>query len=431
MPNNPFFRPFAFLLSVAAFVASSAHAQLNIDVVGGAEKQDPIAITNFPGEGALPANITQIVRSNLARTGEFKVLDVSNVSPVPTESNQVNFGEWNQRGAKYMAIGLVAPNASGALEVRVRVLDVAKMQVLGAVAYTMTPNQARLTAHRVADFIYEKITGVRGAFSSRIAYVTKNGPRFELQIADSDGQNPQTALSSREPIMSPNWAPDGQRIAYVSFETRKPVVYVHNVANGQRVVVANYKGSNSAPAWHPSGNQLAVTLSKDGNSEIYLVAASGAQATAGGTRLTNNNSIDTEARFAADGSIYFTSDRGGSPQIYKMSASGGEAQRVTFKGAYNVSPRLAPDGKSLLYVSRDKGFNLMSLDIETKQDAQLTNGNRDEAPSFAPNGKMILYATEEGGKGTLAATSADGKVKAKLSTPAAEIREPTWAPFAQ
>ena len=410
-----------------------AHAQLTIDVVGGAEKQDPIAITGFPGEGALPVNITQVVRGNLARTGEFKILDVSNVSPVPTEASQVNFGEWNQRGAKFIAIGTVAPAANNQLEVRVRVLDVAKMQLLGSVTYTMSANQARLTAHRVSDYIYEKITGTQGAFATRIAYVIKQRDRYELQIADSDGQNPQTALSSREPIISPSWAPDGARIAYVSFESRKPVVYVHNVATGARQVIANYKGSNSAPAWHPNGNQLAVVLTKDGNSEIYLVGASGGNATDGAQRLTNSASIDTEPRFAADGTIYFTSDRGGGPQIYRMKGDGSEVKRVTFKGGYNVSPRIAPDGKTMVYVQRDNGFNLMSMDVSGagagQQEIQLTKGGRDESPSFAPNGKMILYATEEGGKGALAGTTPDGKVRQRLTTPAAEIREPTWAPY--
>jgi TolB protein len=277
--------------------------------------------------------------------------------------------------------------------------------------------------------VYEKLTGEKGVFSTRIAYVMKQGNRYELQIADADGASQETALASFEPIISPVWSPDGRRLAYVSFESKKPVVYVHSLLDGKRHVAANFKGSNSAPAWSPDGKTLAVSLSREGGSQIFLINPDGSSV----RRLTSSAAIDTEPRFSPDGQwIYFTSDRGGSPQIYRMPAAGGEPQRVTFEGSYNVSPRLSPDGKTLAYVARNAGkFQVALLDLANKQVQIITDSDRDESPSFAPNGRMILLATVTGARGVLSAVSADGRVKQRLSITGGDVREPAWGPFTE
>jgi TolB protein len=416
------------LLALGAFAAAPAWGQLSIEITGAGAQRIPLAIAPFPGEGALGPGVSAVVRADLERSGLFRVLELPPLAPPPTETSFVNYPEWRARLADALVLGSVSPRPDGRFELRFRLYDVVKQAPLGGIAYTLSREQSRATAHRVADYVYEKLTGEKGVFSTRIAYVVKRGNRFELQIADADGAGAETALASLEPIISPAWSPDGRRLAYVSFEAKKPVVYVHSLLDGKRHAVAHFRGSNSAPAWAPDGKTLAVVLSVEGGSQIYTLSADGSGPR---RRLTASSAIDTEPRYSPDGqSIYFTSDRGGSPQIYRMSAAGGEPQRVTFEGSYNVSPRLSPDGKTLAYVSRNAGrFQVALLDLANRQVQIITDSEHDESPSFAPNGRMILLATVIGGRGVLSAVSVDGRVRQRLPFAGGDVREPAWGPF--
>ncbi|WP_153109523.1 Tol-Pal system beta propeller repeat protein TolB [Propionivibrio limicola] len=413
--------------SALAFVQAAAYAELSIEITGAGASRIPVAIADFGGEPGSARAVTSVIRGDLERSGLFKLIDPSGL-PM-TEETSPAYGDWRSRGADALAAGSISPTG-GRQEARFRLYDVNKQTALAGAAFVTSTPMLRAAGHRIADEIYEKLTGERGVFSTRIAYVVrKSAQRYELHIADADGQNAQTALISKEPIISPAWSPDGGRLAYVSFENKKPVIYVHSLASGQRTVVANFKGSNSAPAWSPDGSKLAVVLSKDGGSQIFTVNANGS----GAQRVTTTAGISTEPFFAPDGqSIYFTSDRGGSPQIYRSSLYGGDTQRITFEGSYNVSPRISPDGKSMAFISRrDGGFRLAVMDLASRQTQVLTESHKDESPSFAPNGRMILIATELGGRGVLSAVSVDGRIKQRLSIPAGDVREPAWGPFAK
>lgn len=418
-------------LSLVAFSALAllqipAHAELTVEITGAGANRIPLAIADFGGDPGSSRALTAVVRGDLERSGLFKLVDPSGI-PM-TEATSPAYGDWKNRGADALAAGSVGPSGDGRQEARFRLYDVNKQNALAGAAFVASTPMLRIAGHRIADAIYEKLIGEPGVFSTRIAYVVKSGAnRYELHIADADGQNAQAALKSREPIISPTWSPDGSRLAYVSFENKKPVVYVHSLASGQRIVAANFKGSNSAPAWSPDGRKLALVLSKEGGSQIFTVNADGS----GVQRLTTSSGINTEPFYSPDGqAIYFTSDRGGSPQIYRTSVSGGDAQRVTFEGSYNVSPRVSPDGKTLAFISRrEGGFRLAAMDLASKQVQILTDSYKDESPSFAPNGRMILIATEIGGRGVLSAVSTDGRIKQRLSISAGDVREPAWGPF--
>ena len=403
-----------------------AHAELTIEMSGAGANRIPVAIADFGGESGAARAVTSVIRNDLERSGLFRLVDTSGVTM--TEATAPSFGDWKNRGADALAAGSVGPSSDGRQEARFRLYDTNKQNALAGAAFVASTPMLRAAGHRIADVIYEKLTGEPGVFATRIAYVIKSGAnRYELHIADGDGQNAQAALKSKEPIISPTWSPDGTRIAYVSFENKKPVIYVHSLASGQRSVAANFKGSNSAPAWSPDGRKLAVVLSKDGGSQIFTVNTDGS----GVQRLTTAAGINTEPFYSPDGgSIYFTSDRGGSPQIYRSNASGGDAQRITFEGSYNVSPRISPDGKTMAFISRrDGAFRLAAMDLASKQVQILTDSYKDESPSFAPNSRMILIATEVGGRGVLSAVSSDGRIKQRLSIPAGDVREPAWGPF--
>jgi TolB protein len=421
------FSGYAFVL-LLWLVSSPLHATLNIEIFGGGATQIPIAIVPLAGEENLKQGISPIVSADLHRSGLFKLVEPGALAP--HDPAEVGYADWTSRGASALAIGRATSLPGGQVALRVMLLDVAKQSQLAVYTETVPAEQLRAAAHRIADMIYEKLTGDVGVFSTRISYVVKQGKKYSLQVADADGFNAQPVVEYTEPIISPAWSPDGTRLAYVSFENKKPVVYVQTLATRARKAVANYRGSNSAPAWSPDGKKLAVVLSLMGGSQIFLVDGDGG----GLQRLTQSSGIDTEPSFSPDGRyIIFTSDRGGSPQIYRMPITAGAsstAERLTFEGNYNVSPHYSPDGKSFAFIHRSGDrFNVAVQDVATRQVQLLTDSRFDESPSFAPNGKMILYATEIRGRGILSAVSSDGRTRQQLSTQEGDIREPAWGPL--
>ena len=414
----------SFFCLLLGLMSLPVHAEFRVEISGVGITQIPIAIANFRGEENSPQKITQIVAADLERSGQFRTTPAG---AVIDEVSRPDFGPIRQKPADALLTGSVSRMADGRFDVRFRLWDAVKGQDIVGQSYMVVPNDLRLVSHRIADQVYEKLTGDKGIFSTRIAYITKQGPKHLLWVADADGENPQAALSSQEPIISPSWSPSGNELAYVSFESRKPIIYIHDIASGKRRVLANFKGSNSAPAWSPDGSTLAITLSRDGGSQLFLINAKGGEP----KRLTQSSGIDTEPVFSADGSsIFFVSDRGGSPQIYRMSATGGPIERVTFTGSYNISPSLSPDGRWLAYVSRlGSAFKLHVMDMLNDKVWPLTDTNADERPSFAPNGKLIMYSTQSQGKEVLMTTTLDGKIRARLAGQTSTMREPHWGPF--
>ena len=410
---------------LGALPALPALAQFRVEVTGVGLTQLPIAIAPFRGEAAAPQKLAAIVQADLERSGQFRAIDAAGAAL--DETSLPDLTPWRQKGADSLASGSVTRLADGRWDVRFRLWDVVRGQDMGGQSYAVTAGDLRLAAHRIADYIYQILTGDKGVFSTRIAYVTKAGERYNLWVADADGENAQSALASGAPIISPAWSADGSRLAYVSFESRKPVVYVHEVASGKRRLIANFRGSNSAPAWSPDGRTLAVTLSRDGGSQLYTIDANGGEP----RRLTQSSGIDTEPVYSPDGKfIYFVSDRGGAPQIYRMSPGGGNPERVTFTGTYNISPAVSPDGRWLAYISRINGaFKLQVMELSGGAVHSLTETTADESPSFAPNSRLIVYATRQNGREALMTTTLDGKIKARLAGQGGDIREPDWGPF--
>lgn len=409
-----------------------ASAVLKIEITQGVEGAMPIAIVPFAwaGRAAPPQDIADIITTDLHRSGRFAPLPVADMPSRPSAQDQVRFSDWRTMGVENLVVGSVKPLADGRYEVRFQLFDVFRGDQLAGYSIPALADELRHTAHRISDIIFEKLTGIKGAFATRIGYISAvagKKPRYILQVADTDGFNAQTILESREPLMSPSWSPDGTRLAYVSFEGRKSAIYVQEVFTGKRQRLMSYPGVNGAPAWSPDGSRLALTLSKDGNPEIYVYNTR----TRVLKRITHSAGIDTEPAWSPDSStLVFTSDRGGKPQIYKVSARGGNAVRLTFEGDYNARANFSPDGRLVAMIHGIGGrYRIATLELDSGDLNVLTDASLDESPSFAPNGSMIIYATNHNNRGVLAAVSVDGRVKQRLVLQEGDVREPAWSPF--
>ncbi len=403
--------------------AAPAHAVLNIEITGAGEHQTPVSLVRFAGDAAVAQGLLDIVGNDLSRTGLFKLVDPAGKSP--HDPRDIRSAEW--AGVEAVLIGTIEPQDEGKVAVKFRLLDLVRNAELLSQVVTAKEDQVRAISHRIADLVYERLTGSPGVFSTRIAYVSRDEGVYRLVVADSDGDNEQALLTSKEPIMSPAWSPDGRQIAYVSFEKRRAMVYVQSLTSRQRTLIADFPGSNSAPAWSPDGSRIAMVLTRDDESQIYIADSNGNHL----RRVTYSEAIDTEPCFSPDGeSLLFTSDRGGSPQIYRVSVKGGGAERLTFESGNAFSPRFHPDGKSFVFAHFNEGiFHIAVYDLESRQMQILTAGGWEKKPSYAPNGKMILFATEVQGRGILATVSSDGRVKQKMVAQRGDIREPMWGPF--
>lgn len=422
-----------FVLIVTIVLLGQAHAALTIEITQSADGGLPIAIVPFKwsGKGKPPHNLSKIITSDLLRSGRFQILDKDKFISEPSSDKEVVFKEWRIVKAEALLIGRVIQLPTGQYRVEYRLYDTFKEKQLAGFRYVVGKSLLRTAAHQISDVVYEKLTGEPGAFTTRIAYVTREGKGrhaiFKLQIADSDGYGAITVVKSREPLMSPAWSPDGNKIAYVSFERKRSMVYEQNVSNGRRKLLAQFEGINSAPAWSPDGKKLALTLSKDGNAEIYLMDI----ATGRLERLTQNSAIDTEPAWSPEGDeLVFTSDRAGGPQIYRMKVANRQVERLTFEGSYNARASYSADGSKLALVTRQSGrYHVGVLSLEDYAMQVLTDTRLDESPSFAPNGRILLYATEQGGRGVLASVSVDGRVRQSLRSEKGDVREPAWSPY--
>lgn len=434
---NGMVRKSILLLMLLLIPLTDASAILNIDIVKGVSGAVPVAIVPFGWQiqGAMPSeDVAGVISSDLTRSGRFKSIAPKSMLEKPTEASAINFTNWRVLGVSDLVIGRIKPATSGNYSIEFQLFNVYTGQQLMGYSVLTGPKQLRHAAHLISNMIYQKLTGQRGAFDTHIAYVELTGSgvnsHYALVVADADGANAQTVFQSSQPILSPDWSPDGKSLAYVSFEHIQPAIYVQNIYSGVRTLLTDKPGLNSAPAFSPDGKSLALVLSSSpGNPDVYVMDLASHKL----RRITNSDAIDTEPVWAPDGrSLYFTSDRGGSPQIYKVSLSGGEPQRITFDGNYNARPRISPDGRTLAMVHRESGhLHIAVMDLNTGVLQSLTDGDLDKSPSFAPNGAMIIYEATYHGQGVLAEVSIDGQVRERLSEnrSAIDVHAPVWGPF--
>ena len=421
------------LICLCSFVSSVVRAELTIEITGGAASAVPIAIVPFGWQGASsrpPVDIAGIVKSDLSRSGYFKTLDERQMLSRPTQVSSVRFRNWQVLGQDYLVIGRITED-KGRYNINFQLFNVYKGEQLMGYRMTVAAQELRRSAHHISDILYHKLTGIKGVFSTRIAYVTSSTgvnrrKLYKLQVADADGFDPKTITKSFEPLMSPAWSPDGKKIAYVSFEKKSSAIFVQTLATGKRVRISDFSGINGAPAWSPDGRKIALTLSKDGSPDIYVMDLG----THSLIKLTKSFAIDTEPTWTPDGrNIVFTSDRGGKPQLYMMPSYGGRAKRLTFDGDYNARAVFSRDGKKLAMVHASRGdYRIAVMDMAKRTIDVVTPGPLDESPSFSPNGSMILYASRKGRKAALSAVSADGRMHQRMVFDQGDVREPAWSP---
>ncbi len=419
----------AMLLALVLF-STAASANLTIEITRGSDSALPIGVVPFDGAEGMSEDVARIVQDDLERSGYFDPLERGAMFARPHRADDVAFGEWRSLDVRYLLVGRGEKTASG-YEIGYDLLDVSGGRPVLQERITAGGNQLRGAAHRISDAVFEAITDIPGAFSTRIAYVTSRGVGdnidYGLYVADADGHNSREVLTSDEPVLSPAWSPDGEKLAYVSFEGERPAIYVQQMASGNRIKLTDFEGINGAPAWSPDGRKLAMSLSKDGQPEIYVMNLADRSL----NRLTQNSSIDTEPDWAPDGrSLLFTSDRSGGPQLYRYSLGSGDAERLTFTGKYNARGRFGPDGEQIYLVHRSRdGYQIARQELDSGRLVVLSETTHDESPSVAPNGTMILFATQQGGQGVLSAVSADGRSSFRLPAARGDVREPAWSPF--
>jgi TolB protein len=424
-----------FVACVLILLATQSWAELQIEITQGAGKRAPIAVVPFGWEGGdsgAPMDVADVIGADLQRSGRFGPIPAEDMLQKPTTGIEVDFDDWSILGVEAVVIGRVTQTGANAYSVQFQLFDVFRREQL--VGYRMPASRGtmRRVAHRAADMIFEKLTGIQGVFATKIAYVTAQQDErdrlYTLVVSDADGENLNTIMESTDPIMSPAWSPDGRRLAYVSFEGNKSSIFVQTLRTGNRIKASDRAGINGAPAFSPDGRSLVLTLGgTDGNLDIHVLDLASKDV----SRLTTNRAIDTEGTWSRDGrQIYFTSDRSGGPQVYRVDATGGTPERITFEGSYNARPRLSPDNSKLAMVHLDRGnYRIAVLDLENGNFLVLSTGRQDESPSFAPNSDTLIYATRQGRIGVLETVSADGLIRQRMGSGAVDVREPVWSPF--